>query len=116
MTKIIHAARISLDRINEFLLDSELLDRYEPSTRDALPVPATMAEELDLIGFRDATFAWSQDGARDDAPASSVRRFTLKVEGELFFKRGCVNLIIGPTGSGKTSILMALLGTSAFVL
>lgn len=31
MTKIDHTARISLDRINDFLLDSELLDRYELS-------------------------------------------------------------------------------------
>lgn len=34
----------------------------------------------------------------------------LKIEREVFFKPGCLNLIVGPTGSGKTSILMALLG------
>lgn len=34
----------------------------------------------------------------------------LHVEEELVFKRGKINMIIGPTGSGKTSLLMALLG------
>lgn len=31
------------------------------------------------------------------------------------FKRGHINLIIGPTGTGKTSILMALLGEMHYV-
>lgn len=35
--------------------------------------------------------------------------FTLKIEGTLLFEPG-INLITGPTGSGKTSLLMALLG------
>ncbi|KAH0835495.1 hypothetical protein J3R83DRAFT_9163 [Lanmaoa asiatica] len=104
------SARVSLDRINEFLLDTELLDRYEPGTRNALPIPTTIIEELDLIGFRDATFAWSQNGVGDGALMPPRRSFTLKVKGEVYFQRGCVNLIIGPTGSGKTSMLMALLG------
>ena len=34
----------------------------------------------------------------------------LRIPGELCFLRGKINLIAGPTGSGKTSLLMALLG------
>ena len=36
----------------------------------------------------------------------------LRIDEEVQFKRGHINLIVGPTGSGKTSFLMALLGTS----
>ncbi|KAF8876196.1 P-loop containing nucleoside triphosphate hydrolase protein [Gymnopilus junonius] len=65
------------------------------------------------IGFQDASFAWSL-GDESEFPltplASSNNDFTLKIEGELKFKTGGINLIIGPTGSGKTSMLMALLG------
>lgn len=100
---------------------TELLDEYQdavhedqqlmPCTPDALLVP-----DQNVIGFRD-------DIGR--------RNFTLCVEGEVVFKRGSLNLIIGPTGSGmcffcvlcksltldllmllvseKTSLLMALL-------
>ncbi|EED81004.1 predicted protein, partial [Postia placenta Mad-698-R] len=33
----------------------------------------------------------------------------------LVFKQGRINLIIGPTGSGKTSLLMALLGEMHYI-
>lgn len=36
----------------------------------------------------------------------------LRIDEEVQFKRGHINLIVGPTGSGKTSFLMALLGMS----
>lgn len=72
--------------------------------------------DQDAIGFQNASFTWSND---DDDGAVTLtpvqRRFTLRVHGELFFKRGSFNLIIGPTGSGKTSLLMALLGEMHFV-
>lgn len=32
------------------------------------------------------------------------------MDDEVFFRRGKINLIVGPTGAGKTSLLMALLG------
>lgn len=34
-------------------------------------------------------------------------------QGTLKFKKGKLNLIVGPTGSGKSSLLMALLGALA---
>ena len=70
--------------------------------------------DQDAIGFQNASFTWSNDDA--DATLTPSRRcFTLRVHGELLFKRGRLNLIIGPTGSGKTSLLMALLGEMHFV-
>jgi len=69
----------------------------------------------DVIGFQDASFTWSSDDVDDGVFAPSSRKFTLRVDGELLFKRGCINLIIGPTGSGKTSLLMALLGEMHFI-
>jgi type II secretory ATPase GspE/PulE/Tfp pilus assembly ATPase PilB-like protein len=59
------------------------------------------------IGFNNAVFSWSSD---DKTPS-----FLLRIEDQLFFKRNCINLIVGPTGSGKTSILMALLGKVLFL-
>ena len=67
---------------------------------------------MEEIGFRNAAFTWSEDAAGSLTP--SKRNFMLKIEDELLFRRGGINLIIGPTGSGKTSLLMALLGEMHF--
>jgi ABC-type uncharacterized transport system fused permease/ATPase subunit len=71
--------------------------------------------DRDVIGFQNASFTWSNANVNDGDLTPNRRMFTLRVEGELLFKRGCINLIIGPTGSGKTSLLMALLGEMHFI-
>ena len=39
----------------------------------------------------------------------------LRITDEVFFERGKLNLIVGPTGAGKTSLLMALLGEMHYI-
>ncbi|KAH9166802.1 hypothetical protein EDB89DRAFT_2075433 [Lactarius sanguifluus] len=109
-------ARVSLDRVNDFLHHTELLDQFADAGKGSERVMLTDATHFDqdVIGFQNASFTWSNDDA-DGTLTPSRRRFTLRVQGELLFKRGCFNLIIGPTGSGKTSLLMALLGEMHFV-
>ncbi|KAJ7071468.1 hypothetical protein C8F01DRAFT_1317436 [Mycena amicta] len=104
-------AKVSLDRVDEFLSQTELLDCYaEPGGSSA----STLAPQDARIGFRDATFAWTSEKI-DGTLTPSRRRFLFKVDGELLFKPGCINLVVGPTGSGKTSLLMALLGEMHFI-
>ncbi|KAH8986100.1 hypothetical protein EDB92DRAFT_2116516 [Lactarius akahatsu] len=109
-------ARVSLGRMNNFLQETELLDEFADAEKGSERVTLTDASrsEQDVIGFQNASFTWSNDDS-DGTLTPSRRRFTLRVQGELLFKRGCFNLIIGPTGSGKTSLLMALLGEMHFV-
>jgi ABC-type uncharacterized transport system fused permease/ATPase subunit len=59
------------------------------------------------IGFGQAAFTWSKEAASKIISAPSFR---LVVEDDVIFKKNSINLIIGPTGAGKTSLLMALLG------
>ncbi|KAH9028059.1 ABC transporter type 1, transmembrane domain-containing protein [Lactarius deliciosus] len=110
-------ARVSLDRLNNFLHDTELLDEFADANKGSKRVKLKDASrsDQDVIGFQNASFAWSNDDPDGTPLTPSRRRFTLRVQGELLFKRGCFNLIIGPTGSGKTSLLMALLGEMHFV-
>ncbi|KAH7905737.1 P-loop containing nucleoside triphosphate hydrolase protein, partial [Hygrophoropsis aurantiaca] len=105
-------AKVSLDRLNNFLLETELLDEFSQTEQEEHLF--TQREDLaDVIGFRNAVFSWSDD--TDGALTPSKRRFTLHIGEELFFERGHINLIVGPTGSGKTSVLMALLGEMHFI-
>lgn len=62
-----------------------------------------------VIGFRKAVFTWGEDDLKKQN--SEDRKFKLTIENDLFFRSGQLNLVVGPTGSGKTSLLMALLGT-----
>ncbi|EED80206.1 predicted protein [Postia placenta Mad-698-R] len=94
---------------------TELLDEFsEKQTTHALglgtPPPLISS---DTIGFRNASFTWTK--APPSTPGSSKRNFTLCTDGDLTFESGHINLIVGPTGSGKTSLLMALLGEMHYI-
>ncbi|KAH7912982.1 hypothetical protein BJ138DRAFT_1225912, partial [Hygrophoropsis aurantiaca] len=106
-------AKVSLDRVNSFLVDTELLDEYNKIDDRGMPLFIQQEVESSVIGFRDAVFAWSNQSNGSLTP--SKRQFTLRVDGSVFFQPGCINLIVGPTGSGKTSLLMALLGEMHFI-
>ncbi|KZP10497.1 hypothetical protein FIBSPDRAFT_963101 [Athelia psychrophila] len=104
--------RVSLNRVNDFLNNTELLDAFSGS-EDPLERPLEESSfRHDVIGFRDARFTWS--GANPGIMTPSRRQFTLQIDGELTFHRGGLNMVVGPTGSGKTSLLMALLGEMHF--
>ncbi|KAF8682680.1 P-loop containing nucleoside triphosphate hydrolase protein [Rhizoctonia solani] len=94
-------SKVSLDRTNDFLTKTELLDCYE-----RIGVEAVTPNES-AIGFCNAGFTWSSVSLG----SSTLRQsFQLQIDGELLFQRQSINMIIGPTGCGKTSLLMALLG------
>ena len=68
------------------------------------------ATNSSLIGIRNPSFTWSSESTGAVAPGSSRRNFGLRIEDEDVFRQGKVDLIVGPTGCGETSFLMALLG------
>ncbi|PCH33304.1 hypothetical protein WOLCODRAFT_135046 [Wolfiporia cocos MD-104 SS10] len=103
-------AKVSLDRVNEFLHKTELLDEYTEPSNEAELVRPRKASGSDVIGICNTAFTWANDSDGVSNAGTTRRSFTLRIENDLFFKRGHINLIVGPTGSGKTSLLMALLG------
>ncbi|KAF8963030.1 multidrug resistance-associated ABC transporter [Flammula alnicola] len=105
--------KVSLDRVNDFLKETELLDSFT-NTEVEVSIPDPPSFDKNAIGFKNASFSWSV-GAGDGSLTPSRRSFRLRVNDELFFKPDCINLIIGPTGSGKTSMLMALFGEMHFI-
>ena len=71
-----------------------------------------------MIGFHNAYFTWSASdrvSSRSGIISPLRRNFILRAEGDVFFKRGALNLVVGPTGFGKTSLLLALLGEMHFI-
>ncbi|CAE7138909.1 unnamed protein product [Rhizoctonia solani] len=105
-------AKVSLDRVNDFMKNAstELLDSY--AGKSCIPSIEPTAPSPSAIGFRSATFAWAQQS--DSTLIPLKRNFRLIIDREVLFHRGKVNMIIGPTGCGKTCLLMALLGEMHF--
>ncbi|VDB86203.1 unnamed protein product [Peniophora sp. CBMAI 1063] len=95
--------KVSLDRITDFLRETELLDQF--TSEDVVSSTVPLQDDSN-IGIRDASFTWST--------SPSPNAFTLRVPGSLTFERGKINIITGPTGCGKTSLLMVLLGEMHF--
>ncbi|CAL1702786.1 unnamed protein product [Somion occarium] len=104
--------KVALDRMNEFIQQTELLDKYTSrKSSDIQAIVLTSQDEFSSIGIGQSSFTWtSEEYAGDITPSSMQPRFMLHIDDEVLFKAGCINLIIGQTGSGKTSLLMALLG------
>ncbi|KAF9257856.1 P-loop containing nucleoside triphosphate hydrolase protein [Marasmius fiardii PR-910] len=119
-TKLI-IAKVSLGRINDFLTETELVDAYTPDITSNQNQDRNIVVPLEgEIAICEAFFTWTaqvKDSTSSDTPSPSEadRRFVLMVKETLKFKRGCLNLIVGPTGSGKTSLLMALLGEMHYI-
>lgn len=99
-----YKGKVSLDRVGNFLKETELLDHFAKELESGAPASFSSADENtqisdhnDLIGFSNAMFTWSNDVATDGSQTPSSRVFKLRVDGTLTFKKGCINLIIGPT-------------------
>lgn len=92
--------KVSVDRVEEFLMEEETEKyhqlRYEDSDVDT-----------PLIGFKDGCFSW---GSKQQVLSRGTNSAFQLQDLDIDFIPGALNIIAGPTGSGKTSLLMALLG------
>lgn len=99
-------ARVSLDRFDAFLNGTELLDNFRQDD-DLVPISTTNAPgEEEQIFFRNATFTWdSESSPKPVATASSKHEYSLWID-DLKIPQGKTTVIAGPTGCGKSSLLM----------
>lgn len=96
----VQEAKVSIERVEEFLREEET-EKYEQLGTDNVDEDGNRR-----IGFRQATLIW---GSKDAVAEDGSRAFRL-LDLNFDFQIGKLNLIAGPTGSGKTSLLMGLLG------
>jgi ABC-type multidrug transport system fused ATPase/permease subunit len=106
MVAHVQESAVSVNRVEEFLNEEET-EKYEQLRHGAVDEDGD-----EMIGFKDATFSW---GARNEvAVDDSMAAFRL-TDMDIKFVIGKLNIVAGPTGSGKTSLLMALLGEMTMI-
>ena len=101
----VQESKVSVDRVEEFLNEDET-EKYEQllqGRKDENGDP--------IIGFDNATLTW---GGKDAQKADGQTAFRM-IDMDIRFLIGRLNIIVGPTGSGKTSLLMALLGEMTLI-
>ncbi|KAI8601841.1 hypothetical protein EDD21DRAFT_373502 [Dissophora ornata] len=104
-------AKVSAARIDRFLDEEEVLVYANASAKPRKNLPTDP-----IIGFKNATFSYAGKSEQDAVTAAqdvgetlSGHHFELK-DLNLEFPVGELSVITGPTGSGKTSLLLSLLG------
>ncbi|CAE6425291.1 unnamed protein product [Rhizoctonia solani] len=100
-------AYVSMQRIQSFLDEPEVEDWASSIKRtdDALDTEVVSNK----IGFQDAAFVWHMNPSEAQDPVKNHATFKL-ADINLEFPLGRLTLITGATGSGKSSLLAALLG------
>jgi hypothetical protein len=76
--------------MTDFLQNTELLDFLRTPSEEIVD-DAENKPPAGIVGFCDASFVWSKEGASDS------QAFVLRIDDELQFKQGGINLVIGPT-------------------
>ncbi|KAH9872673.1 hypothetical protein J1614_005067 [Plenodomus biglobosus] len=100
MVAHVQESKVSVDRIEEYLSEPET-DKYSQ-----LITRKKDEDGQPIIGFENATFSWGGTDMKDKSSADAFKLQDLTLK----FSVGKLNVIVGPTGSGKTSLLMGLLG------
>lgn len=97
---------VSINRVEEFLNEEET-QKYEQLRHENVDDNGN-----EIIGFTDGCFSW---GSKTEQVAEDGSAAFRLIDINIKFEVGKLNIIAGPTGSGKTSVLMALLGEMTLI-
>lgn len=89
-------------QIFTFRLDNqtELLES-EREENEPLAAIALAGHNKYTIGFSDCSFSWDSFDQPEGPSKRTRKAFRLRFDGEVLFQGGKINIIVGPTASGK---------------
>lgn len=101
-------ARAAVDRLQTFM-QADLRSPYEASGPQITPKDQ-MAQEGDMVSIDHTTFAHHDDDDDEKTEKPAIGRSTRLHIDSFHVKAGQLACIVGPVGSGKSSLLRALIG------
>ena len=108
ITNVIQS-KVSLDRVDEFLREEET-EKYSTALKRR---KSSIHLRENIARFENATFTWASrtEIAKEGNDPIAIAQLAFQLRDiSVEFPSDALTLIVGPTGSGKTSLLMALLG------
>ncbi|KAJ6155535.1 hypothetical protein N7470_006101 [Penicillium chermesinum] len=104
MVAHVQESKVSLDRVDTYLNEDET-EKYDQLRESSVP------DEEPVIGLEKATLTWGTSMPQTQTSAAEVGADGFRlINIDVKFPIKRLSIIAGPTGSGKTSLLMALLG------
>ena len=95
---------VSLQRFDEFLRNTCLLARLSLDETTVKDIVVKAEEDRgNEISIRDCDFVWNNAEGDDESPTKNEFRL---IVGSIKFPSGQTTIVTGPTGSGKSSLLM----------
>ena len=109
ITNVIQS-KVSLDRVDQFLNEEET-EKYATAVKRRKSVAYRQGR---AAKFENATFTWASRTEMENENAiheAAIAKLAFQLRDiSIEFPEDALTLIVGPTGCGKTSLLMALLG------
>ncbi|KAJ3331521.1 Multidrug resistance-associated protein 4, partial [Kappamyces sp. JEL0680] len=99
VTQFLSECMVSVQRIEEFLSLSDLSSKHRDQDDELFCEPG---QEDALVVLRDACFSW--ESAEQKTSIQILNQVSLSI------KRRSLTFVVGPVGSGKTSLLNGILG------
>ena len=113
--QFVQHAQVSYRRVNAYLRECEL-DKLQHRRGACAHNDSRVAK--DDVGFSNASIEWRSEEGNDaqdsqgehaDATTAATRLFSMQGL-DFVFPRGKLSVVVGPTGAGKSSLLMSLIG------
>ncbi|KZP20510.1 hypothetical protein FIBSPDRAFT_932199 [Athelia psychrophila] len=117
--------KVGIDRIDKFLEEDEVSEQVSSLKDGNTDVPPRDGDVDPRLGIEHASFKWNEVEEKKSDPAPGPQadpelqieqhRFELR-DIDVIFPEGELSMITGPTASGKSAMLMALLGEMTLLL
>lgn len=86
-------------------MQTELLKSVEKPEDVPATILGVTGHDKGKIGFNNCSFSWESLEGIEGSTRNTRKAFRLRIDGEVIFQSGKINLIVGPTASGKVNYL-----------